>query len=187
MTQPPTQPDPAPDPDPVPEPEPTPDPEKVPKIEDPEALWRSHEKYRHEAHGLRRQLDQAQGELEDQKQASMSEHEKALAKAVKEAEERVRDEMGGQILTQAIKAAAASKMNDPADAIHWINPEGLDPDDPEGIDKAIDELLKAKPYLATAPNGGRGRIDQGPQGGRAPEPAVTGDDWLRSVAGRGQT
>ena len=182
-----TEPAPAPAPDPPPDPTPTPPfpPEEeggAPEIKDPEALWKSREKYRHENSSLKKQLDEAHANLEKTRKAQMSEHEKALDEAYKRGTAEATENYQRALLSERILRHATGKLADPTDAEALLDTSGIDPNKPEQIDQAIADLLKAKPHLAVT--NGRGRIDQGPQGGRTPEPEQSGSEWLRQIAGQ---
>jgi hypothetical protein len=183
---------PAPEPDPTPPEEPTPTDPTPPEeggqggkgnyetlVNDPEALFKSHEKYRHENASLRKRLDAADAEQEKIRQANLSEQEKAIEEAYQRGVEETKGTLGVRLLQQQIIAQATGKLVDPTDAVSMLPLDDLDVDKPDDIDKAIEELVKQKPHLA-AGNGQRG-IDQGPQG-RPVDADATGADWLRSVA-----
>ncbi|WP_030322846.1 MULTISPECIES: hypothetical protein [Streptomyces] len=60
-----------------------------------------------------------------------------------------------RILRAEVKAAAAGKLADPADAYKFLDLETFEVDDDGNVDsdeiaEAIDELIKTKPYLAAA-------------------------------------
>lgn len=77
------------------------------------------------------------------------------AKAAREAEAAAIAKANERILKAEIKAAAAGKLADPADALRFldlsdfeVSPEG--DVDAEAIAEAIDGLVKSKPYLSAA-------------------------------------
>ena len=79
----------------------------------------------------------------------------AAAKAAREAEAAAIAKANERILKAEIKAAAAGKLADPADALRFldlsdfeVSPEG--DVDAEAIAEAIDGLVKSKPYLSAA-------------------------------------
>lgn len=112
-----------------------------------------------EAREAKAALTEAQAELaklrggNTEAQANADAAAKAVAEATQKANQR--------ILRAEIKAAAGSKLSDPADAIRLLDLDqfevGADGEiDAKEIADAIDDLLKAKPYLAaTATSGGR--------------------------------
>lgn len=74
-----------------------------------------------------------------------------------------------RILRSEIKAAAAGKLADPADALAYLDPKSFEVDengdvDAEEIRDAIEDLLTRKPYLATS---GRPRFQGTGDGGAA--------------------
>lgn len=155
------------------------EPQAVDVIKDPEAFLRNHEKLKREGVSLRKQLDEATAQLEEQRKAAMTEQERLIEEAREAAREEVRQEYHAKLLSQAVMAAATGKLADPEDATKFLDMSKLDPDKPADIDAAIAELVKVKPHLAARR---RGTIDQGPQG-----PGVETEDgstWLRRVAGR---
>lgn len=115
---------------------------------------------------------QAQDELEKLKAAAMSDTEKATEKAVKEATDAALAEADTRwktrMVSAEVRAAAATKLTNPADAMAFIDIESLkwkgDELDPESLAQAVDELIKQRPYLALqkktdvppVPAGGRG-------------------------------
>lgn len=126
----------------------------------------------------------------DAEVAQMTELEKAQAEkadALKKAEEaeQARTTTEAKALERLMRAeviSAASRLNfnDPADAWLYIDRTAIkvtDDDDFEGIDKALEVVVKAKPYLVKSdkqPGGGtptrKPRTIQQPEG--APAPAV---------------
>jgi hypothetical protein len=61
----------------------------------------------------------------------------------------------GRIVRAEVKAAAAGKLADPADAYRFIDLEQFEVDDDGNVDsdeiaEAITDLIKSKPYLAAA-------------------------------------
>jgi hypothetical protein len=87
-----------------------------------------------------------------------------------------------------VRAAAAGKLADPADAIRLLDLTGFVDDageiDGKAIAAAVDELVTAKPYLAAnaAKPNGTTAAPAAPQGTR-PGPALEGDGdaFLRRV------
>ena len=123
-----------------------------------------------------KERDEYKQRLEELEQQSKSDHEKALDKAVKEAEARARDEIlttaNQRLVKASVRVAAAGKLADPEDAIRFLDLDEFKVDDDGEVDakqlaSAIDELLKTKPYLAAKATKPSGNIDQGarPNGG----------------------
>jgi hypothetical protein len=166
--------------------QPTP-PEPPPAAEgegdDFDALRTNNEKLKHEISSLRGRLTKSEKELETTRQAQMSDQEKQLEEAFQRGVAETTTVYATKLLQQSVLRLATGKMADPTDAVKLLDLDDLDSDKPEGIEAAIEELLKAKPHLAVPVNS-KGKIDQGPQG-KTPQPSEqSGNDWLRSVAGR---
>jgi hypothetical protein len=131
-----------------------PDPTPTPPAEDEAAKWkalaRKHEKEAKRLQGL-------ESDMEKLREASQTEQEKALADARKEAASTATTEAttkaNRRVLTAEIKAAAGTKLADPADAVRLLDLDSFDIDDDGEVDQkaitaAIQDLLKTKPYLA---------------------------------------
>jgi hypothetical protein len=125
----------------------------------------------------------AKAELEKIQKANMSEQEKAITEAKAEARKEALGEANSRLVRSEVRAAAAGKLADPSDAPallgdldRFVNEAG--DVDAKALSSAIDELVKAKPYLAPA-NGRPGRL---PGGGAKPSDGVSMDDWIRSQA-----
>ncbi|WP_086809826.1 hypothetical protein [Streptomyces reticuliscabiei] len=92
-------------------------------------------------------------QLEDQlaQQGSADEAETVRRKAEQDALAKA----NARILRAEVKAAAAGKLADPADAFKFLDLDQFEVDDDGNVDseevaEAIDELVKSKPYLAAA-------------------------------------
>jgi hypothetical protein len=140
------------------EPTPTPDApepdEPTPSAEDDAAKWkalaRKHEKEAKRLQGL-------EAEMESLRKAQQSDADKAVEKARKDAEDAARKDERSKadrrIVRAGVREVAATKLNDPGDALVHLDLEDFSVDDDGEVDrkaitKAIDELLKTKPYLA---------------------------------------
>ncbi|MET8880563.1 hypothetical protein [Streptomyces rubiginosohelvolus] len=98
----------------------------------------------------------------------------------------IRGEFQTQLAETAIKAEAKGRLQDPADALLYIKSADVDTSDDAAVTKAVDDLLKARPYLAKA------EAESGPKpwgevgGGKAPstepEPA-TPEERMRRAYG----
>lgn len=127
-----------------------------------------------------------EAELEKFRSDAMSEQERAIADARKEAAEAARNEVLGEVLrdrvADRIRAAAGTQLNDPEDAVRLLDPEEFIDDgqikDGSIISAAIATLLKDKPYLSAMPGTGSG--EGGPRGAASPKPG-TSDPLLRDV------
>jgi hypothetical protein len=98
------------------------------------------------------------------------------------------EEITGRLVASEIRAAAAGKLNDPADAIRFLDLTQFDVAadgsiDPDEIADAINDLVTQKPYLAktdpTPPPRFQGSADGGAQGRERP---LTRDDLARMSA-----
>ncbi|MFI2187989.1 hypothetical protein [Streptomyces sioyaensis] len=99
----------------------------------------------------------------------------------------IRAEFATQLTETAIKAEAKGRLQDPADALLFISTTDLDTSDDTAITKAVDDLLKARPYLAAAGGAGDGVKPWGDVGGgkttsTQPEPA-TPEERMRRAYG----
>jgi len=135
-----------------------------------------------EAKAAREELEDAKAKTEAEKRERQVQRE-ALAKA------------NSRIVSAELRAAATGKLEDPEDALAFLNVEEFDVSDDGAVDKtaidgAIEELLERKPHLA-ARGGTKGAsmrpdASQGSQGaGRSPA-ANAGDGLtqaLQNIAG----
>src|SRR5262245_37788369 len=130
---------------------------------------------------------------EEQLQALQREHETEQERVVREAEERGRQQGQAEVekitadferrlATMAIKAKAADRFNDPDDAVLHLPLDELLAIENEkartnAVDKALEDLLTAKPYLGR----GDGRRPLVTQGGRSEQPNGRPRErsWLR--------
>lgn len=121
-----------------------------------------------------RQLKAAKAELETLKTQSMSDAEKAVAKAKEEGKTEVLAAANARLVKAEVRAAAAGKL-DPTLAVRLLDLEDFKVDDDGEVDtkaitKAIDGLLKEHPNLAANGNGRpAGSADGGPRGGPGPQ------------------
>lgn len=114
--------------------------------------------------------------------------EKAVAAAREEGRREALGQVAGRMVEAEVRAAAAGKLADPADAIRLLDLTGFVDDageiDAKAIVAAVDELVTAKPYLAAnaAKSNGTAAASAAPQGTR-PGPALEGDGdaFLRRV------
>ena len=136
----------------------------------------------------------------DETRALRAEFDEFKAKAEgKEAEhaaaqeaQRIKDEAlaaaNGRILKAEMRAAAAGKLADPADALLYIDLSSFEVDDDGAVDgaaiaAAVEDLVKTKPYLA-AQGGGRfqGSADGGVRNGTAAPTQLSETDVKRLYA-----
>ena len=140
-------------------------------------------KLRKEAAGYRRERNDLKKRVEELEGASKTEMEKlqekteTSEKSLATANERIRNLQVQALAPQAgISVEAAS---DAAALLDWSKVS--DPEDPESVKKALQELVKAKPYLA-------GKIREGADGGQggSRKGAESMNDQIRAAAGVSQ-
>ncbi|MFI6105836.1 hypothetical protein [Streptomyces sp. NPDC051310] len=164
-----------------------PDPDGAEELGDPgkkaldtmKSKWRTERDRRRE---LEQQLAAAQqpadGEQPDAEALARQAEQAAMAKA------------NARIVRAEVRAAAAGKLADPADALVYLDPAQFEVDadgnvDAEEVADAIDDLLKRKPYLAAAQSGTKrfqGTADSGARKGSGRPPQLTEADVKRLSA-----
>lgn len=110
--------------------------------------------------------------------AQQDEAQKAADQARRDAETDATTRANARILRSEIKAAAAGKLADPADAARYLDLTQFEPDadgefDSAEIAGAISDLIKQKPYLAAKPTGFQGAGDGGARGNGSGPQQVT--------------
>jgi hypothetical protein len=159
----------------------------------PEQLKAALRETRREAASYRRKLRDTERERDELRGKTQTEQERAIADAVKAREEELTAEHRKTLIGLHVKAHAAAKFEDPADALRFVDVSEFDDLDEDKLDRAIeralDEVLESKPYLAKDGDGG-GERDRGRK--RVPSPGPRGegggrregetDDWLRRRA-----
>jgi hypothetical protein len=161
---------------------------------DPEGAKRTIEQLRRENVEHRRKLRKAEQDLERAKTEGLSEKERELAEAEQRGRAAAAAEHGRRLLEAQVLAAAAGKLQDPDDAVRYLDLEGLlelDEDDRE-LDKRIDRLVDEKPYLGVSDNGAGRKVGVQSQGARTKpggtkDTDVDGSAWLRKAARRGRS
>ena len=153
-----------------------------PKNEDPEGLGEAGLKAlraeRARADAAERARLAAEAERDELRTKNQTAEEKAIDAAKKAGREEATLEANRRIARSEIKAAAGGKLQDPEDAASFLG--DLDrfivkgEVDSKAITSAIDELVKAKPYLAAA---GKGRPLPG--GGATQSSGTSFNDTLR--------
>lgn len=143
------------DPTPDPETPPTGDPEPIPPPEPDlgDAGKKAIEAERKARRDAEKAAKAAQAELAKLREASQSEQEKALAAAKAEGRTEVLKTANERLLRAEVRAAAASKLQDPDDAIRLLDLDQFDVTEDGAVDQdaitaAIAELVQTKPYLA---------------------------------------
>lgn len=138
----------------------------------------------------RRQAERRIGEMEKEltriRENGMSEQEKAVEAARREARAEATKAFNTRLLQAEVRATAAGKLADPEDAIRFLDLDefAVDDDgktDQKAITKALDELVKAKPYLAASATRPTGDADQGARGAPA---ASSMNDLIRNAIRR---
>lgn len=124
---------------------------------------------RNAARARAQELEARLAELEAKAQGREAEHAATIEA------QRVRDEAlsaaNQRILKAEIRAAAAGKLADPADALRFIDLSSLEVGDDGATDAAaiaaaIEDLIKAKPYLSTKVARFEGGADGGVRNGQ---------------------
>ena len=122
-------------------------------------------------------------ELAKFREASMSEQEKAVEAARREAAAQAIATVNQRILKAEIRAAAGGRLADPEDAVRFLDLDeftiGEDGEiDQKAVLAAVDRLLKMKPYLAASATRPAGDADQGARGNAM---ALNGDPLLEAI------
>ncbi|MCA1569318.1 MAG: hypothetical protein LC798_03140 [Chloroflexi bacterium] len=117
----------------------------------------------------------AMAELDKLKASTATDQEKALAAAKEEGRAEALKSANERVLRSEIRAAASTKLADPGDAVRLLDPDDFADEktgevDSKRLAKAVDDLLKEKPYLAgkgarPAGDGGNGVRGGAPSGG----------------------
>lgn len=153
---------------------------------DPKSATKMIRKARQEAKNLRERAKKAEDALAEKRKAEMSEADRLKAEA-EEAKAKA-SAADTRVINAEIKVAAAQAgVVDPDAVAALINREGITLDDSgnvKGVKKALDALLKDKPYLKS--QGGAGRSG-GEGGGSGEQPPGGGnmDSLIRRGAGFG--
>lgn len=115
-----------------------------------------------------KELKSLKGELDELRGASQTETERAITQAKAEARRDALKDVNARIVRSEVRALAGGKFADPADAVHFLGDldeyidEGGEPD-VKKIGRALDTVLKEKPYLRSSP-APAGNGDGGPRG-----------------------
>lgn len=129
----------------------------------------------------------AKEELDKLRADGQSEAEKAIAKAKAEGGAEALQKANARVLRAEVKAIAAGKLADPADAVHFLDLSDFEVSedgdvDSKAIARAIDHLVKEKPYLATGAKRTNGSADGGARGGGGAGTSM--NDLIRQRMGR---
>jgi hypothetical protein len=148
--------------------------------EDPAALRGELATARQADRSKGQRIRQLEGELDTLRREAMSEQERAVADARAEARREAEAEWRGRYLTLRVERLAATRLADPADAVHLLDLTDVTHETEDAvITGLLDALLTAKPYLAA--RGGTippPVLDRGPQNG-APKPGTNMNDLIR--------
>jgi hypothetical protein len=126
-------------------------------------------------------------DLDDLKAKHLTEHEKAVEAARKEGRDEVLSTVNARVVKAEIRAAAAGKVQDVDDVEALLGDltrfvDSKNEVKTKEISSAIDELVKAKPYLAATATAGRPKALQG--GAATASSGVSINDAIRQAAGR---
>lgn len=132
-----------------------------------------------------RELRQARAKLEEAERAKLGDTERAVAEAAAKARTEALTEVNKRLLAAEAKAAAAGKLANPALAARLLDLDEFMPADGEEIDgerlaAAIDDLVKAEPYLAVQTTS---TTTDGTAGGSSSSSSTTNGKPAGSVAG----
>lgn len=140
-------------------------------------------------------LDRMKERLRTERQARRAAEARLNEQAPADDPERIRREAreeatktaNGRIVRAEIRAAAAGKLADPADALAFIDVEQFDVDDDGSVDQddiaeAIADLLVSKPHLA-AQGGNKPPKPDRSQGATGGGTASTADQFANAIGG----
>lgn len=146
----------------------------------PEALARA----RREARSLRQRLRTAETELEQHRKANETETQrldrelKASQARIEQAETRARE------LEVQVAASRLGVRPDATDVVAGlVDWDEVDRDDPKAVERAIRDVVKARPYLSARE--GSGGLDGGKGRGAGAEGGTDMNAHIRRLAGRG--
>jgi len=132
-----------------------------------------------EAAKYRVRLREVEGEVEQLRQAAMSEQERAVAEAYDRGRSEERAEWEPRVQEAMVRSIAAPLVRDPEDVVAMLSWDGDDTED--SIKAKVAALLEAKPYLALTSEPPT-PIAQGTRGGGTTQGDAEG--WLRDQLGR---
>lgn len=123
-------------------------------------------KLRKEAKDAERRAAAAERKAAELERAGLSEQDRKVAEAREEARREALGEVNARLVAAEVRARAAGKLANPELAAKLLDLSTFTPDDGGDIDgdaitAAIDELVKAEPYLAASPATGGGSGGQG--------------------------
>lgn len=173
--------------DPAPEPDPTsaPEPDPTPELQgDPDALGDPGKRALDSMKDQWKSEKAARKAAEDRIAKITDETEKATASAREDGRREAMDGFRTMLVEANVRAEAAGRLNDPADALSFLDMTQFEVSDDGNVDgnairKAIDTLLDGKPYLAAQRGTWNGAADQGPRNGGDGPAQLTRDDLRR--------
>lgn len=140
-------------------------------------------------------LDRMKAKLKSERERRIAAEAKAAAAPEGDEAEKVRHEAESAALAKAntrivraeVKAAAAGKLNDPTDALNFLDLSQFEVDDDGDVDtdeinEAIAELVRTKPYLAAQGGTSKPKPDRS-QGARGSGVATNAQRFERSLEG----
>lgn len=141
--------------------------------QDPAKLAAALKRATKDADRNRRLRGQAEAKLAELQQSQQTDAEKALSDARAEGKAEADKAANARIVRAEVKAAAAKRLADPADAVRFLDLDEFEVGDDGEVDgdaiaAALDALLEAKPYLgvnAPTPKPPPGDGDGGARGG----------------------
>lgn len=134
-----------------------------------------------ERNAAKSEAAEAKKQLAELQQANETETDKRI----REATEQALAGANARVVSAEVRAQAAGKLADPADAIKFLDLNKFEVDDTGAVDQdaisaAIDELVKSKPYLAPQRRDGfQGTADGGARKDASKPSQLTADDVKR--------
>ena len=113
-----------------------------------DALKADRKRIKRERDKEREAREALEAKLAELEQANMSENERREAEAEARGFQKAVEKHRDTALRRLVKAVAMPRFADPDDALHLLDLSELDPDDDDGIEEALSDLLARKPHLA---------------------------------------
>lgn len=134
-----------------------------------------------------REAKRTEAELAKLRESSMSDQEKAIEQARREARLEANGAFNKRLVQADVRAAATGKLTDPEDAIRFLDLDAFGVNDDGDTDKkaitaAVAQLVKDKPYLAAGATRPTGDADQGARGAGAGSSSM--NDLIRNAIRR---
>ena len=133
-----------------------------------------------------REAKELKARLEEFEAQTQTEAEKLIAAARKEAAAEATSAANKRIIRAEVKALAAGRLSDPADAVAFLDLDQFEVDgdgdvDVDAITSAIEALVEQKPYLAATAKG----LGTGGGGARPQTPPQSDEDRIRELEAAG--